>query len=137
MPWLPGGIRPFLFVALAASEGLRRDALAGGTWGFAGGLALGLLYADGRLGALALGGLLAGSLPAALKRPLYWQRAGGQALLGALAGAVYALAPLLLSGGGAPAAPLAASLPRVAADAMLTGAVCPLVFRLTGRRGVR
>ncbi len=134
LPAFPGGVRPLLFVALAACYGLRGDALTGGTWGFAGGLALGLLYDDGRVGPFALGGLLAGSVPAALKKGLFWQYGTGQALLGLLAGLLFGATPLALAGAtGQLGVPAWSLLPRALVDAILTGAVCPILFRLTRR----
>lgn len=129
------GGRPVLFAALAACVALRGSALTGGAWGFAGGVALGLLFADARIGPRALGGLLAGSVPVAFRRLLFWHRASGQAAMGVVAGACYGLAGVLaawLRGeltGWSPTA----QLTRVGLDALLTGAACPLLYRLLAR----
>lgn len=132
---LPGvSGRPLLFVALATCQALRAGALAGGVWGFGGGFALELLYLDPSVGSRALGGLLAGSVPTTFRGLLFWQRATGQAALGALAGALYDLTPLLVMAvHGRLVAPWSALLPQLLLDAALTGLACPLLFRATGR----
>lgn len=132
---VPGaGISPLLFVALAAGYGLGSGALAGGAWGFAGGMMLGLLYGDATIGARALGGLLAGSLPAAMKRLLYWRRWPGQVGLGVITGLIFEgvmLAVAWFRGDVAgPGYPLGL---RILATALLTGLVCPLFVLLVGR----
>lgn len=128
------GGRPLLFVALANCFAIRANALAGGTWGFAGGLALGILFADDRIGAMALGGLLAGSVPGALRRLLFLHRWTGQVALGAVAGALYdgtLLGVAALRGDvGLPLWPLVQGL---LLDAALTGAAVPLLLRGVGR----
>lgn len=128
------GGRPVLFAALAACVALRGSALSGGAWGFGSGLALGLLFADSRIGARALGGLLAGSVPVAFRRLLFWHRATGQAAMGVVAGLCYGLAGLLagLARGDLAGAPFA-QVPHLVVDALLTGAACPLLFRLLAR----
>jgi hypothetical protein len=130
VPGSAGG-RPLLFAALAAGVALHEGSLAGGAWGFAGGLALGLLFDDLRIGSRALGGLLAGSVPVILTRVVYAQRLSGQFAVGAAAGACYDLAQIvtalvrdeLAAGAGALAF-------TTAVDACLTGAACPLLLRV-------
>ena len=124
LPWIESV--PLLFIALAISFALRADALAGGAWGFAGGLSLDLLYADGSFGTRALGGLLAGSLPVTIKRLLFWRRWTGQAVLSALAALLFE--GTILAVGlwrGELAGLKGAVLPRLALSAALTGVICP------------
>ncbi len=128
------GGRPILFAALAACVALRGSALAGGAWGFAGGLALGLLFADSRIGARALGGLLAGSVPVAFRRLLFWRRVSGQAAMGVIAGLGYGVAGLAAGWArGELSGPPVALVPRLVLDALLTGAACPILYRVLGR----
>jgi hypothetical protein len=130
--WLAG--RPLLFVALAVGFGLRSNILTGGAWGFTGGLVLGVLCADLNVGPRILAGMLAGSVPVAMRRLLFWQRWPGQAVLGALAALVFDLG--LLSVGytrGEMAGPALCVVPGVVMDTVLTGAACPLLMRLMGR----
>lgn len=132
LPLLGG--RPLLFVALANCFAIRANALAGGTWGFAGGLALGLLFADLRVGAMALGGLLAGSVPSALRRVLFLHRWTGQVALGAAAGALYGATLLGVSAlRGDLSSPVMPLLGSLVQDAALTGAAVPLLLRGVGR----
>ncbi len=132
LPGIESG--PLLFVALALGFALRADALAGGAWGFAGGCSLGLLYADSSFGARALGGLLAGSVPVAMKHLLFWRRWTGQAILGTIAGLLFEGTLLVVSWlKGELAGPLGSLLPGVALSAALTGLVCPWLHRLEGR----
>lgn len=120
------GARPLLFAALAASVALRRGALAGGAWGFTGGVALGALFLDRDVGPRALAGLLAGSLPVGLRGWVYVQRWGGQAAAGALAGTCWALTPALAAWARSDLGPAPGPmLFAVALNAALTGAVCP------------
>lgn len=126
--------RPILFAALAACVAVRSSALAGGAWGFAGGLALGLLFSDNAIGARVLGGLLAGSLPVLLKRVLYLHRTTGQLAVGAVAGLGYGAAGLLGAWvQGSPAGGTAAVLPGLLRGTLLTAAVTPLLYRLLVR----
>jgi len=128
------GGRPILFAALAACVALRGSALAGGAWGFAGGTALGLLFADTRLGARALGGLLAGSVPVAFRRLLFWHRPSGQAAVGVVAGLSYGAAGIVAGWArGEMAGPPGVMLPRIGLDALLTGAACPVLYALLAR----
>ena len=132
LPWLGG--RPLLFIALANCFALRADALAGGSWGFAGGLLLGLLFADQRVGAMAFAGLLAGAAPALLKRLLFTHRWTGQVALGAVAGGLYDAALLgLLTVRGDLDLPAVGLLPRILLDAGLTGLAMPFLLRGVGR----
>jgi hypothetical protein len=132
LPLLGG--RPLLFIALANCFAIRANALAGGTWGFAGGLALGLLFADARIGAMALAGLLAGSVPSTLRRLLFLHRWTGQAAMGAAAGALYDGTLVTVSAlRGDVASPLGPMLLHLVLDAALTGAAVPLVLRGVGR----
>jgi hypothetical protein len=127
---LPGG-RPLLFAAFATAVSLREGPLPGGAWGFGGGLVLGFLFADARIGARALGGLLAGSAPVWFRRIVFVHRWTGQLALGIVSGALYGgtlLAVTWLKGelaGGV--APL---LPWLGLDAVLTGVACPVLVRL-------
>ncbi len=132
LPLLGG--RPLLFVALANCFAIRGNALTGGSWGFAGGLALGLLFADFRIGAMALGGLLAGAVPGGLRRLLFLHRWTGQVALGALAGAIYDATLLAVAAGrGELAAPAGPLLRGLVLDALLTGAAVPVLLRAVGR----
>lgn len=132
LPWLGG--RPLLFIALANCFAIRANALTGGSWGFAGGLALGLLFRDQRIGAMALGGLLAGSVPSGLRRVLFLHRWTGQVALGAAGGLLYDATLLCVMALRhefvTPMGPLLRSL---LLDAALTGAVVPLLLRGVGR----
>jgi len=128
------GGRLLLFVALANCFAIRANALTGGTWGFLGGLALGLLFADQRIGAMALGGLLAGSLPGVLRRVLFLHRWTGQIAVGFAGGLLYdgtLLGVMALHGD--LAAPAGALIRGVLLDGALTGAVVPLMLRGVGR----
>jgi hypothetical protein len=130
--WLAG--RPLLFLALAVGFGLRSNLLTGGAWGFAGGMVLGLLYADSSLGPRLLGGLIAGSVPVAMRRLLFWQRWPGQAVLGAAAALFFDLALLVVGFARGETSGIVPSVfPGLAMDAILTGAACPLLMRLMGR----
>ncbi len=126
--------RPLLFAGLAAAVALRRGALAGGAWGFSGGVVLGALFQDRDIGARALAGLAAGSLPVGLRGWVYVQRWSGQAATGALAGAIWSLVPSVLAWLRTDAGPAAGPLlVTVLLDALLTGAVSPLLGRLLER----
>ncbi len=126
--------RPMLFAGLAAAMALRRGALAGGAWGFAGAVALGALFQDRDIGPRALAGLAAGSLPVGLRGWVYVQRWSGQAAAGALAGACWALTPSVLAWIRSDAGPAAGPLVlTVLLDAALTGAVSPLLGRVLER----
>jgi hypothetical protein len=127
---VPGG-RPVLFAALATAVAVREGPLSGGAWGFAGGVLLGLLFADARIGARALGGLLAGSVPVSFRRIVFVQRWTGQAALGVVSGALYGSALLAVSWlNGELAGGVGGLLPWLALDALLTGAACPVLFRV-------
>ena len=132
IPGLDAG--PLLFVALTVWFSMRAGPLGGGAWGFSGGLALGLLYADSSLGARVLGGLLAGSVPVSLRRLLFWRRWPGQVALGALAALLFDLTLLIagLARGNLVGRP-GSLLPGLALDASLTGVACPLLVRLMSR----
>ncbi len=135
---LTGG-QPVLFAASAVCFGLRSGVRAGGAWGFAGGLVLALAFADSRAGEMALAGLLAGAVPSALKRLLYWERWVGQVALGALSCVLFEAVRLIASGlADELAGPVPALLPCLVLDAILTGAFCAVLFhllrKLEGRR---
>jgi len=126
----PGG-RPIVFAAFATAVALREGALAGGAWGFAGGIGLGLLFADARIGARALGGLLAGSVPVWFRRIVFVQRWTGQLAVGVVSGALYGATLLAVSWAkGDVTGVVLPLLPWLAQDALLTGVACPVVFRL-------
>lgn len=128
------GGRPLLFAALAASVALRRGALAGGAWGFSGGVALGALFLDRDIGPRALAGLLAGSLPVTLRGWVYVQRWGGQAAVGALAGACWTSVPALAAWVRSDLGPAPGPVGlAIALNAMLTGVVCPPLGSLLER----
>jgi len=132
LPWLDAA--PNLYAAFVAYLSLRSGPLTGGIWGFGGGLAVGLLEGGTTAGPLSLGGLLAGSLPGLVKNLIFWRHRAGQAVLGALAGAMYGgvqvVAAVLHGQVFPPVIPLAL---RVLADALLTGAACPLIGMLVER----
>lgn len=128
------GARPLLFAALAAAVALRRGPLAGGAWGFGGGVALGALFLDQDAGPRALAGLLAGSLPVTLRGWVYVQRWGGQAAAGALAGACWSLTPALVAWARSDTGPAAGPvLIVVTLNAALTGVVSPSLGSLLER----
>jgi len=113
---------------------LRADALAGGAWGFGGGLALGLLYADSTIGARVLGGLLAGSVPATMRRLLFWRRWPGQVALGVLAGLLFeATLVAVMAVRGDVSGFHYSLLLRILLSAVLTGVACPLLARFVER----
>ena len=127
---LPGG-RPLLFAAFATAVALREGPLPGGAWGFGGGLVLGFLFADARIGARALGGLLAGSVPVWFRRIVFVHRWTGQAAVGIVSGALYGITLLVVTWlKGELAGGIALLLPWLALDAVLTGLACPVLFRL-------
>lgn len=128
------GARPMVFVSMVVCLGLRADALAGGIWGFFSGFALGILFADKRVGAMTLGGLLAGCIPAYIKAGLFWRNWAGQAALGAVGcllfdGIVMGFSSMRGEFSVGPAAGLA----RLIVDSALTGALTPPVFILLKR----
>ncbi|MEK7476203.1 MAG: hypothetical protein AAB152_11310 [Candidatus Coatesbacteria bacterium] len=127
---LPGG-RPLLFAAFATAVALREGALAGGAWGFGGGLGLGLLFADGRIGARALGGLLAGSVPIWFRRIVFVHRWTGQLAIGVVSGGLYGATLLAVSWArGDVTGVVFPLLPWLALDAVLTGVAAPVFVRL-------
>jgi len=130
--WLAG--RPLLFLALAVGFGLRSNLLTGGVWGFAGGLVFGLVYADSSLGPRMLAGLVAGSVPVAMRRLLFWQRWPGQVVLGSAAALLFDLVLVGVGYARGETTRIALSVfPGLVMDAALTGAACPLLMRLMGR----
>lgn len=125
---------PLLFVALSVGYALRSDVLTGGVWGFGGGLALGLLYADASIGARVMGGLLAGCVPAAMRKLLFWRRWPGQAALGAAGGLLFEATMVTVAAVRGDVATFSPFLiPRIGLTAALTGAACPLLARFVER----
>ncbi len=125
---------PLMFVALVCGYALRTGPLSGGVWGFAGGLAMGLLYADNTIGARALGGLLAGCIPVAVRRFLFWRRWTGQIALGMIASLLFEVTLLQVAWLRGELAGFHYTIPlRVVLSAVLTGVACPLLMRLVER----
>lgn len=132
------GARPMVFIAIVVCFSLRAGALTGGAWGFSSGLALGVFFADARVGAMTLGGLLAGCVPAYIKGGLFWRNWAGQAALGAVGcllfeGMVMGFSSLRGEFSVGPVVGLA----RLTVDSVLTGALTPLVFILLNRMETR
>jgi hypothetical protein len=132
VPWLDSA--PNFFVAFVAYLSLKSGPLAGGAWGFGGGLAVGLMEGGATAGPLSLGGLAAGAFPGMVKHLIFWRHPAGQAALGALAGALYGgvqvVVAVLHGQVSPPVFPLAL---RLLVDALLTGAVCPLLGTVVER----
>ncbi len=132
IPYLGG--QPLLFVSFSVCYGLRGNFLSGGSWGFGGGTALGLIFSDPMIGVLAMSGLVAGGVPSALRGLFYWERRGGQLMLGCLGGALFGATRLGLIGlTGDMGEITAAALTRIGIEAVLTGAATPFLYALIKR----
>lgn len=127
LPYIGG--QPLLFVSLSVCYGLRGNFLSGGGWGFGGGTALGLIFSDPIIGVLAMAGLLAGGVPSALRGLFYWERWGGQLMLGSLGGALFGLTRLGMIGLKGDIGEISGeAVMRMVLEAVLSGAVTPFLY---------
>lgn len=132
LPYIGG--QPLIFVSLSICYGLRGNFLSGGGWGFGGGTALGLIFSDPIIGVLAMAGLLAGGVPSALRGLFYWERWGGQLMLGCLGGALFGLTRLALIGLTRDMGEVSGqAVMRMGLEAVLTGAVTPFLYAVIRR----
>ena len=125
---LLGGVHPLLFLAVVVSFAVSSGAFTGGLWGFIGGLSLGLLAGTPQVGALTLGGFLSGSMPVLLRPLVFWRRWTSQVVLGFASVILFNLVLYAVSAirGEVDGFSWAAGF-RMAADAMLTALISPLV----------